>query len=116
MVSSAILGGTMTLETAPCSFSLNNVSAVVLLVEGLNDRRVTRTKQGAGAGSLRHAVQQTRLCRGRTVLVESLHPAQRAYSSGPRRLVQSGPRASRHTALRQSRDPGRRCVRHRAWA
>ena len=34
-----------------------------------------------------------------------IHPAQRSYSAGPRWLVQSCSRPSRHTPLRKSRDP-----------
>ena len=58
--------------------------------------------------SIRHAVQQARLRRRRTVLVRSLHPAQRPYRARPRGTVRPHPHAAGDAALREPIDRGRR--------
>src|SRR6516164_351615 len=74
-----------------------------------------RTEQAARSQSLRHAVQQAGLRCRRTLLVGSLHPAQRPYSAGPRWLVQPRSQPSQHAALRKSPDPRRGRLRDRPW-
>ena len=48
-----------------------------------HDQHITRTEQGARARSLRHTVQQTRLCCHQALRVGTLHPAQRPPNGRP---------------------------------
>jgi len=57
------------------------------------------TEQGDRSRSLRHSLQSTRLRNSRTLLVAEVHSTQRAYCTGTRMTVRSGPFDARYAAL-----------------